>query len=197
MEEIILDLETKKAFSQINRHNLAQLGISFVGICRRDLSGLSKDEFRGFYENELSDLWPILEKAERLIGFNIKGFDLPVLAAYYHGDVSSFAVLDILDEVKKQVGYRVSLDKIAGETLGAQKSGSGLDALRFYEQGKLKELADYCLMDVRITRDIHDYGKKHKHLKFKNKWNRLVEVEVDFSLSQNNNGSQVQMSLGV
>ena len=197
MEEIILDLETKKAFSETGKYDPVGLGISYVGICRRDLSGLGKDEFVGFYEEELKDMWPILERAKRIIGFNIIGFDLPVLSAYYHGDTSSFAVLDILQEVKKQVGHRVSLNAIASETLGVQKSGSGLDALKYYEQKKLKKLADYCLMDVRITRDVYDYGKKHGHIKFKNKWNRVVRVKVDFSFSKDDEGSKVQMSLGV
>ena len=91
----------------------------------------------------------------------------------------------------------MSLDVIARETLGVAKSGSGLDALAFYEQGKFDELAKYCLMDVRITRDIYDFGKKHRHLKFKNKWNRVVTVPVEFSLNDEEGGSKVQMSLGV
>jgi DEAD/DEAH box helicase domain-containing protein len=198
MREVILDLETKKAFVETGNYDPKKLGISYVGICRRDISdSKSQDEFLGFFEDELSGLWPILEQADRIIGFNIVGFDFPVLSTYYHGDFSSFPVLDILEEVKKSTGHRVSLDAIAKETLGVQKSGTGLDALAYYEQGKLDELAEYCLTDVRITRDIYDYGRKLKYLKFLNKWNRVVTVPVDFSYKDEEGGSKVQMSLGV
>jgi DEAD/DEAH box helicase domain-containing protein len=153
MQEVILDLETKKAFVETGGYDPKKLGVSYVGICRRALSdSRDKDEFLGFFEDELSGLWPVLEQAQRIIGFNIISFDFPVLSSYYHGDFSSFPVLDILKEVKKSVGHRVSLDAISKETLGTQKSGTGLDALYYYEQGKLDELAEYCLADVRITR---------------------------------------------
>lgn len=197
MREVILDVETKKAFAETGVHDPGKLGVSFVGICRRNVSDSNRErgEFLGFFEDELADLWPILEQADRIVGFNIIGFDFPVLSAYYQGDLSSFPVLDILEEVKGNTGHRVSLDAIAKETLGTQKSGSGLDALTYYEQGKLDELAQYCLDDVRITRDVYDYGKKHKHLKFINKWNRVITVPVDFSYKDDE--ARVQMSLGV
>ncbi len=183
MIEVTLDVETKKAFSDVGGHNFAKLGVSFVGICERKVDGekVISDEFVGFFEDDLSKLWPILEKADRIIGFNIIGFDFPVMQPYYHGDLSLLPVLDILDEIKKVVGHRVSLDAIAQETLGTQKSGSGLDAIRYFEEGKLNELAKYCLDDVRITRDVYLYGQKHGFVKFVNKWNRMIEAAVDFS----------------
>lgn len=197
MQEVILDLETKRAFVETGKYDPRKLGVSYVGICRRSVSDAdpSNEELLGFFEDELADLWPILEQADRIIGFNIVGFDFPVLSSYYHGDLSSFPALDILVEIKKETGHRVSLDAIAKETLGVQKSGTGMDALAYYEQRKLDELAGYCLDDVQITRDVYDYGRKHKHLKFTNKWNRVVKVPVDFSYKDDK--AEVQMSLGV
>ena len=199
MYEVILDLETQRAFSETGKYDPRKLGVSYVGICRRQMAAHNRNagEELGFFENELVELWPILEQADRIIGFNILGFDFPVLSAYYHGDVSSFRILDILEEVKKQAGHRVSLNAIAKETLGRQKSGSGLDALTFYEQGKLDELAKYCLDDVRITRDVYDYGLAHKELKFLNKWNQVISVPVDFSNPSTDGIMKVQMTLGV
>lgn len=199
MNEVILDVETKKAFAETGKYDPRRLGISYVGICRRNLTepDRKKDEFLGFFEDDIVKLWPILEQAERIIGFNIVGFDFPALSSYYHGDFSSFPMLDILEEVKRKLGYRVSLNAVAKETLGIQKSGSGLDALTYYEQGRLDELAEYCLRDVRITRDVYDYGREHEYLKFKNKWNQVIRVPVDFSYKNNEGGSKVQMSLGV
>jgi len=189
-----LDLETKKAFVESGKYDPKQLGVSFVGICRRamDTEDRGSGELSGFFEDQLDALWPILEQADRIIGFNIIDFDYPVLSAHYHGDISSFPTLDILAEVKKTVGHRVSLDALAKETLGTEKSGTGLDALLYYEQGRFEELASYCLSDVRITRDLYDFGRTHGQLKFKNKWNRLMTVPVDFSFTGE---AKVQMSL--
>jgi|SRR3990170_3332141 len=194
MREVILDVETQRAFVESGKYDARKLGVSYVGICRRTMDSKNRGsgEFSGFFENQLDVLWPVLEQADRIIGFNIIGFDFPVLSAYYHGDISSFPTLDILDEVKKAVGHRVSLDAIAKETLGMQKSGTGLDALAYYEQGKLDELANYCLSDVRITRDVYDFGREHRKLTFKDKWNRVITVPVDFSFKGE---VKVQMSL--
>jgi DEAD/DEAH box helicase domain-containing protein len=62
-----------------------------------------------------------------------------------------------------------------------QKSGDGLDAIKYYREGRLDELAAYCLQDVKLTRELYDYGRTHGHVKFYNKWNRLIECPVDFS----------------
>jgi len=69
---------------------------------------------------------------------------------------------------------------VAKETIGAQKSGHGLDAIKYYREGDWENLTKYCLKDVEITRDIYDYGVKYSQLKFKNKWNNLIEVPVQF-----------------
>lgn len=196
MIEIFLDVETKKAFFDTGNHDPGSLGVSFAGICRRNLEEKGKDEFKGFFEEQLNDLWPVLEQADRVVGFNIIGFDFPALRQYYHGDIEAFPILDIMEEVKKDVGHRISLNAIARETLGVEKSGTGLDAISYYEQGKLEELKKYCLLDVRITRDIYDYGKKYGSLKFKNKWNRVVSAKVNFSYKDIKE-TKVQMSLGV
>lgn len=198
MYELILDLETKRAFSETGKYDPRELGVSFVGLCRRQL-GLeqrSEGKLLGFFEDRFSELWPILEQARRIVGFNIVGFDFPALSAYYHGNLAVLPVLDILEQVKAGSGHRVSLNAIALASLGRQKVGSGLDALAYYEQGRLEELSRYCLEDVRLTRDVYDYGQEYGHLKFLNKWNRVIQVPVDFSFKDEGE-TKVQMSLGV
>lgn len=196
MIEVFLDVETKKAFADAGNFNPGSLGVSFTGICVREAASGKEDEFQGFFEPQLPKLWPVLEQADRIIGFNIIGFDFPSLAPYYPGNLFSLPCLDILAEVKKAVGHRVSLNALARETLGVTKSGSGLDAITYFEEGRFEELAKYCLMDVRITRDLYDYGKKYRELKFINKWNRQISVPVDFAFKPAG-GGEVQMSLGV
>jgi DEAD/DEAH box helicase domain-containing protein len=45
--------------------------------------------------------------------------------------------------------------------LGVGKSGSGLDAIHYYRSGEIDKLKKYCLDDVRLTKEIYEFGKKN------------------------------------
>lgn len=193
MLQVILDVETKKTFDEVGGFFPEKLGISFVGACiRNGFNG--KGEMREFFEKDLPDLFPILEQADVVIGFNIDGFDMPTFLPYYQGDISQIPTLDLMQRIKNSVGHRIGLDAVATETLGIGKSGDGLDAIRYYQNQQWEELAKYCIQDVAVTRDIYDYGLQKGQVRFKNKWNRLIECPVDFSFTPSVNAG-VQMSL--
>lgn len=193
MKQVFFDVETQKSFDEVGGYFPQKLGVSFVGVCIRDgFSG--SGELKGFFEKDLPDLWPILETADVVIGFNSIGFDLEVLRPYYTGNPDQWNMLDLMLRFKDSVGHRISLDAVAQETLGIGKSGNGLDALRYYRNGQLRELASYCLKDVAITRDVYDYGRTHGSLKFVNKWSRSIEANVDFSYTSKQAGG-IQMAL--
>ena len=158
-ERIVLDIETQREFSEVEGRKPELLGISVVGIYRSDA-----DRYETYLESELKQLAPVLQQAELLIGFNIKRFDMPVLSPYVSFPVASLPVLDILDDVVKALGHRVSLDSLGQATLGRGKTGSGLDALRWFKEGKFDLIKKYCLEDVRLTKDVYDYGKQHGKL---------------------------------
>ena len=147
-----------------------------------------------FFETDLVNLFPLLEKADVTIGFNLDSFDMPALAPYYSGDISKIPTLDLMSRIKDSVGHRISLDAVAHETLGIGKNGNGLDAVRYFKTGQLDKLAEYCLQDVKVTREIYLYGLRTGRVKFKNKWNRLIECRVDFSYRIKRD-SGTQMSL--
>lgn len=193
MLQIILDVETKKTFDEVGGYFPDRLGISFVGVCVREgFSG--KGEMQEYFERDLPKLFPLLEEADVVIGFNIDGFDMPTFTPYYSGDISQIPTLDLLARIKSSAGHRISLDSVAQETLGAGKSGNGLDAIKYYQTQQWDKLSAYCLQDVAVTRDVYDYGLQKGNVKFKNKWNRLIECPVDFSFSPQKNAG-VQMSL--
>ncbi|PIR61417.1 MAG: helicase, partial [Candidatus Pacebacteria bacterium CG10_big_fil_rev_8_21_14_0_10_44_11] len=147
MLQVVLDVETQKTFDEVGGFFPDRLGISFVGICVRDgYSG--KGELRGFFEADLPKLFPILEKADVLIGFNIDNFDMQTFVSYYAGDVSSFPTLDLLTQIKKSAGHRIGLDAVAQETLGVGKAGDGLDAIKYFQSKNWEALSKYCLQDV-------------------------------------------------
>lgn len=193
MQQIILDVETQKSFDEVGGYFPDRLGISFVGVCiRNGFDG--KGEMKGFFEQDLPHLWPIIEHADVVVGFNIANFDVETFRPYYSGNLDKWPVLDLLDRFKVATGHRISLDSIAQQTLGIQKTGSGLDALKYYAKKEFDKLSSYCLKDVEITRDVYDYGRTKGKLKFLNKWNRLIETPVDFGFSPKKNVG-VQMTL--
>lgn len=160
--EIVLDLETKTAPRDWGaRSELGALGISVVGIWSS-----SDDLFRIFREAEFGELARILKNADRLIGFAIQQFDIPVLQPHMDFDLNEIPALDIFEDVRAKLGHRISLASLAKATLGAGKSGHGLDAVTWYREGDWKRLEEYCTQDVRLTRDLYHYGKKAGHLLF-------------------------------
>ena len=122
------------------------------------------DRYEAYLESELPALAPLLQQAELVIGFNIKRFDWPVLGPYLSYPITSIPTLDILDDVVKHLGHRVSLESLGQGTLGRGKTASGLDALRWFKEGKFDLIKQYCLDDVRLTKDVYDYGKQHGKL---------------------------------
>lgn len=177
MKLLVFDVETKKAFDEVGGYYPEKLGVSIIGTYWRDDNG---EEYVGYREDNFSPFWRKLESADLVVGFNILNFDYPTLKPYYSGSFEQFPSLDIMLEMEKHLGHRVSLDAVAKETLGEQKNGHGLDAIRYYHDGDWESLEKYCLQDVKVTKDIYDYGAVNKVLRFKNKWNNLIEVPVNF-----------------
>lgn len=151
---VIIDFETKKSFRETSKHQ--ELGISVA--CAYDYS---TDSFNLYEENELSQLFKLLEAASLIVGYNIDGFDLPVLQAYYPGDVKQFKTFDLLTDIKNKLGRKLPLDNCAQSTLNKGKSGHGLRAIQLYREGKIEELKNYCKDDVVITKELFEYGVKN------------------------------------
>ncbi len=193
MLQVILDVETKQTFEDVGGYFPERLGISFVGVCVR--SNFSEPgEFQSYFEQDIPKLIPLLERADVITGFNIDGFDMPTFTNYYTGDIHKFPTLDLMVRIKDSVGHRIGLDAVAQETLGQGKTGDGLDAIKYFKAKDWEKLEKYCLQDVKVTRDIWDFGYKNGLVKFRNKWNRLIECPVDFGFSAKKDAG-VQMAL--
>ncbi len=175
MSELVLDIETKNIFADVGERDPRLLDVSVVGVY-----DYGSDKFLAFREEELSKLWPLMEHADRVIGFNINGFDFPVLSRYYSGDITRIPRFDIMDVVRDTLGFRLKLDDLVQCTLQQKKSGHGLQAVEFYKEGKWDELIKYCLDDVRLTRDLYEYGKKRGEIFYPNR-NGIARMKVNFS----------------
>lgn len=159
---IVYDLESKKTFAEVGGSDkMDQLGVSFLG-----LYSYTQNKFFSFFEQDLPKLELILQ-AEKptIIGFNSIHFDNTVLQPYFKTlKINELPQVDILADIYRTLSFRMKLESVAQATLGEGKSGTGLDAIRYYREGNLGALSKYCLDDVRITRDVYEYGYKHGYI---------------------------------
>jgi len=156
-------LQTTSVGGQQN-HHLLKISV----VCVFDYQN---QQFLTFEENQLADLKKLLEEKDTLIGFNIKAFDIKVLESYLDFDFKKMKVIDLMEQPNYYLGHRVSLDSLVEPTLSEKKSGDGLKAIELYRRGQIEELKKYCLDDVRLTRDLYEYGKKYRQVIFKSKYN--------------------------
>lgn len=170
-DTLVIDLETKKSFAEVGgEKNIRDLGISVAGVY-----SYNKDAFFAFEEHELPKLKEMIHAAHHVIGFNIIHFDLPVLVPYVDAQsLSRLAVTDLFVHAVNFLGHRVGLGALAKATLGENKSGHGLEALEWFRQGRVEEVKKYCLDDVRLTRDLFEYGKQHGHVLFESFVDRKI-----------------------
>jgi DEAD/DEAH box helicase domain-containing protein len=175
---LVLDLETKKTFDDVGgRNHLDKLGISVVGVY-----DYATDRYTTFVESEFGRLQNLLIDASLIIGFNHVWFDMPVLQPYLSVDVKKLPCFDIMLDLQEKLGHRVGLDSVASATLGIGKTASGLDAIRFYNEGRWDELKSYCLNDVKVTKEVFDHGIKNKKISYTSKFGQQKkELKVDWS----------------
>lgn len=164
---IVLDIETKKGFDEVGgRDNLGALGVSLVGVY-----SYRHKEYQAYFEEDFPKLLSLLAEKPLVIGFNQRRFDFPVLQPYFKDfDLQKVSMIDILEDLTKTLGHRVSLDSVAQATLNTRKSGHGLDAIRYWNTGQLDKLKKYCLDDVRITKEVFEFGVKQGEVFFMNKF---------------------------
>lgn len=176
MRKIVFDVETSNLFQDVGTNNPADLTISLLAIY-----DYAEDKYSSFLESELSQLWPILSKADVLIGYNSDHFDIPLLNKYYPGNLAKIKSVDLLKEIRNAIGRRVRLDQVAQGTLGVSKSGHGLQALEWWKKGEIEKVRAYCIDDVKITKELYDYALKNGKLFYKEGPAKL-EVKIDTRL---------------
>ena len=169
--EIVLDIET---YGDIRNYDNLK-----VTVC--SIYEYEHDRYTSFDEHQLNELWPILEKADRIIGYNSLHFDIPILNRFYAGDLLQFGQLDLLKVIKDSAGKRFKLDDIAKATLQIAKSADGLQAIRWYEEGKIEEIKEYCEQDVKVTKEVYEFGKSNRMLYYPTLTGDIMPIAVDFS----------------
>jgi DEAD/DEAH box helicase domain-containing protein len=172
----VFDIETQKSAAEVGGWHRAEDMLVSVAV----IYDAESDDYLVFREGEVAGLIAHLRTLELVVGFNNKRFDNQVLAGYGVRDLATLPTVDILEKVKERLGYRVSLDNLAENTLGVRKSADGLMALKWYREGRIDKIIDYCRQDVEVTRNLFLFGLEHRYLLFKNKAGGVVRCPVEF-----------------
>lgn len=162
MRYIVFDLETQNIFQDTGTGDAASLDISVASVYDSQ-----DDAYTTVTVDELHLLWPILEHADALVGYNSNHFDIPLLNKYYPGDLTHIKSIDLLESIKDSLGRRLRLDSVAQATIGAKKSANGLQAVRWWQEGKVDKVKQYCQQDVKVTKEVFEYALEHGKIKYK------------------------------
>lgn len=187
--EVVLDIETQNTFDEVGGYFTDKLKVSLVGVYWYET-----DTYESYLEPDLPKLFARLEKSGRIIGYNSIGFDMPVLNNYYAGDLLHLPQLDILAHINKALGYRIKLDAVAQATVGLEKTAHGLQAVAWWKEGKIDEIREYCLQDVKVTKEVYEFGLKNEYLLFDDRKGERQAIPINFQPEKQ--VSTVNMTLG-
>lgn len=173
---LVFDVETRRSAAEVGGWNRAdRMGVS-IAVAYDSRA----DDFFTYTQEALPELFAHMRAAQLVVGFNSFRFDYAVLSAFAPFDLRALPGLDLLRRVQDSLKYRVSLDNLGQATLDEPKSADGLQALRWWQEGRLDDIAAYCRKDVDLTRRLYLFGLEHGWLLFTNKAGQRVRVPVDF-----------------
>lgn len=172
---VYFDLETQRTANDVggwgNKH---AMGMS-IGVTYSTALG----EYRIYPENRVEDLIKQLRRADLVVGYNVINFDFHVLMGYTPLDLPAFLpTLDLMLDVEAAIGHRLPLEALAQGTFGVGKTAEGLDAIRWWREGKVLEIAEYCCFDVKVTRMVHEHGVQAGELFYMDRFGRKQRLEV-------------------
>jgi hypothetical protein len=173
---LYFDLETQKSAEEVGGWDkISRMGMS-VAVTYNTAQG----SYRIYSERDVDDLIKELQRADLVVGFNNLRFDYEVLHGYTALDLRQLPTLDMLIELQNRLQHRLSLEAVATATFGVEKTAEGLQAIQWFREGKLLEIAEYCCYDVKLTRLMHEYGTHHRQLHYHNRFGKRLSVAVSW-----------------
>ena len=175
MNLVFFDLESQNLFDDVGgRENIDKLRVA----CGVTWS-TQRNDFAVYWEKDIPALLEELKSATKVIGFNLRGFDYLVLQPYAPDmRFASLPTLDMLLDLQKILGFRISLDSVASASLGATKTADGVQSVEWFRAGELDKVAEYCKADVDITRRVYEFGRDNGHIFYKSKLGSKLKVDV-------------------
>jgi DEAD/DEAH box helicase domain-containing protein len=173
---VYFDLETQRSAEEVGGWDkISRMGMSV---------GVTYSTARGGYaiygEKQVNDLLKDLQRADLVVGFNNLRFDYEVLHGYTAFDLRQLPTLDMMVDLQSRLQHRLSLDAIATATFGVEKTAEGMQAIQWFREGRLLEIAEYCCYDVKLTKLVHEYGARHKQLFYQNRLGVKLTVPVNW-----------------
>lgn len=175
MNYVFFDLESQNLFDDVGgRDHIEKLKVA----CAVTFS-TAKNDFTVYWEKDIPALVEELQSATKVIGFNLLAFDYKVLQPYSpQTRFASIPTLDLLLDLKNNLGFRLSLDTIATATLGAPKTADGVQSVQWFRNGELDKVVDYCKADVDITRRVFEFGRDNGFIYYKSKLGSKLKTTV-------------------
>lgn len=173
---LVIDVETQRLVQDVGGwDHVDKLGISVA--CAYDSK---TDQFLSYTEDKMGELIKLCE--ERLVvGYNIRGFDLLVMAPYGL-EAKKLDVFDLMYDLEALTRQRyLKLEAVARGTLGTGKSADGLQAVEWWKQGEIQKIIDYCMQDVKVTRDVFQYGRQNSFVRIQRSEENVVQVPVQWN----------------
>jgi len=177
---LYFDLETQKSADEVGGWGNIHLMKLAVGVVWDSLD----KQHHVYLEHEAKALVDKLRSAALVVGFNVIGFDYTVLQPEASIDLQDLKTFDMLVDIKKKLGFRLSLDHLAGHTLNAKKSADGLVSLQWYKEGKIDKIVEYCKQDVNVTRDLFLFGQENGFVRYQSRSGKTMELPVDWKIEQ-------------
>jgi DEAD/DEAH box helicase domain-containing protein len=85
-------------------------------------------------------------------------------------------------DIEAKLGHRLGLDAVASASLGVGKTGDGLDAIRWWREGRVLDIAEYCCFDVKCTKLVHEFGAEHRKVHYTDRFKQRKSVAVEWEL---------------
>ena len=174
---VYFDLETQRTANDVGGWDKKRdMGMS-LGVTYSTRLG----EYQIFSEKRVDDLVQQLLRADLVVGFNVINFDYEVLMGYTVLDLPhQCRTLDLMVDIEKKLGHRLGLDAVASASLGVGKTGDGLDAIRWWREGRVLEIAEYCCFDVKCTKLVHEFGATNKKVLYDDRFKQRKNVAVEW-----------------
>jgi DEAD/DEAH box helicase domain-containing protein len=168
---VYFDLETQRTFDEVGgRGDLTKLGMAAAVTFNTAM-----DAYHRYTESRAKDLIQELQTADLVVGYNVIEFDYEVLRGYTHAPLKAMPTLDMMEHLARRLGFRPSLDSVATATLRVGKAGDGLQAVRWYRQGQVDKVLEYCQKDVELTKRLYEFGRQSRLVYY---WDKAYQRQV-------------------
>ncbi len=173
---VYFDLETQKGADEVGGWDNKHLMRMSIGVTYDTREG----DYRAHEEDDAKALIEKLKSADLVVGYNIINFDYAVLKRYTDFDLTRLPTCDMMVDLAQALGFRPKLESVAVATLNEGKTADGMAALRWFKEGEFAKIALYCKEDVRITKEIFEFGHTNKFVYLTDKTLGKRKVEVNW-----------------